>query len=472
MTQREVRLAELKKRIAALDEERAAITTEITALEQSPISEAQLPAVASLERVARTIDRHSKIDQKIALFREMFRGRTDVFPIRWDNAKSGKSGYAPACHNEWQRGVCEKPRVKCSVCPNQAFIDVSDNLIERHLRGTTSTGAPFVMGLYPMLPDGTCHLLVADFDREDWRRDALAYVETCDVLRVPCALERSRSGNGAHAWIFFQEPVPAATARRLGSAIITDTMERVPDIGFRSYDRFFPSQDTMPIGGFGNLIALPLQGAARRNENSVFVDRALAPYPDQWGYLAGVQRMPRDSLDRIVEHASFGGRVLGVRLPLEEGVDEPWLRVPSRRSPQPVIAGALPAFVRVVLADQIYVPRAELPAGLVARLIRLAAFQNPEFYAVQAMRLSTHDTPRIISCAELTERFIALPRGCLDVVGALFDELHVRVELVDERKDGGAIDAKFTGTLRDDQERAFEALRDHDTGVLARIIHD
>ena len=165
MTQREVRLAELKKRIAALDEERATITTEIATLKQSPVAEALLPDVASSERVARTIDRYSQIDQKIALFREMFRGRTDVFPIRWDNVKSGKSGYAPACHNEWQRGVCEKPRVKCSVRANQAFIEVSDNLIERHLRGTTSTGAPFVMGLYPMLPDGTCHLLVADFAR-------------------------------------------------------------------------------------------------------------------------------------------------------------------------------------------------------------------------------------------------------------------------------------------------------------------
>ena len=467
MTQREVRLAELKKRIAALDDERTAMAAEIAALEQAQMLAMPFPNIEFLERVGHVVDRHSETDLKISLFREMFRGRADVFPIRWDNAKSGKSGYAPACHNEWQRGVCEKPRVKCSMCPNQAFIEVSDNLIERHLRGTTSTGAPFVMGLYPMLPDGTCYLLVADFDREDWRRDALAYVETCDRLRVPCALERSRSGNGAHVWIFFQEPVPAVAARRLGSAIITDTMERVPDIGFRSYDRFFPSQDTMPIGGFGNLIALPLQGAARRNENSVFVDRVLAPYADQWGYLAGVQRMSRDSLDRIVERASAGGRVLGVRLPLEEGEDEPWLRAPSRRSPQPVIAGALPASVCVILADQIYVPRAELPAGLVARLVRVAAFQNPEFYAAQAMRLSTHNTPRIISCAELTEKYIALPRGCLDVVQALLDELQVRVEFVDERKAGCAIDVKFIGTLREDQERAFEALRDHSTGVLA-----
>jgi hypothetical protein len=313
MTQREVRIAELKRRIAALDDERTAIAAEVAALEQTQILAKPFPNTVSLERMGHIVDRHSETDRKISLFREMFRGRTDVFPIRWNNAKTGKSGYAPACHNEWQRGVCEKPRVKCSACPNQAFIEVSDNLIERHLRGTTSTGAPFVMGLYPMLSDGTCYLLVADFDREDWRRDALAYVETCDLLHVPCALERSRSGNGAHAWIFFQEPVPAAAARRLGSAIITDTMERVPDIGFRSYDRFFPSQDTVPIGGFGNLIALPLQGAARRNENSVFVDRSLATCADQWGYLAGVQRMSRDSLDRIVEHASAGGRVLGVR---------------------------------------------------------------------------------------------------------------------------------------------------------------
>lgn len=163
--------------------------------------------------------------------------------MRWDNAKSGKSGYAPACHNEWQCRLCEKPRVKCSVCPNQAFI----------MRGTISTGAPFVMGFYPMLPDGTCCLLVADFDREYWR-DALAYVKTCDFSRAPCALGVPVPGMG-HMFGFSSKS--QSPARRLGFSIITDTMERVPDIGFRSDDRFFPSQDTWPIGGFGNLIALP-----------------------------------------------------------------------------------------------------------------------------------------------------------------------------------------------------------------------
>lgn len=244
-------------------------------------------------------------------------------------------------------------------------------------------------------------------------------------------------------------------------------MERVPDIGFRSYDRFFPSQDTLPVGGFGNLIALPLQGVARRNENSVFVDRNFTPYADQWGYLANIRRMLGSRLDHIVVRATGEGRIFGVRLPLEEDEAEPWLRAPSRRSPRPVTAGPLPPSVRIVLADQIYIPRAGLPAGLIARLVRLAAFQNPEFYAAQAMRLSTHNTPRIISCAELTEKYIALPRGCLDVVRALFEELQVRIELADERKTGCAIDAKFIGTLREDQERAFDALRSHDTGILA-----
>lgn len=467
MIPRKAKLAELKARIAALDQERAAIAAEIAKLEQVQIPGGVPSAPNFSDRREDTVDQYSTIAQKISLFRELFRGRTDVFPMRWDNANSGKSGYAPACHNEWRRGLCEKPRIKCSVCPNQAFIEVSNDLIERHLRGTTSMGAPFVMGIYPMLPDGSCYFLAADFDREDWRRDASAYLDTCDLLKVPCALERSRSGNGAHAWIFFQDPVSAAMARRLGSYIITETMERVPDIGFRSYDRFFPSQDTMPVGGFGNLIALPLQGAARRNENSVFLDRNFTPYADQWGYLANIQRMPRDDLDRLVDRASAGGRIFGVRLPLEEDDAEPWLLTPSRRSSPPVIAGEMPASVRVVLADQIYIARSELPTGLVARLIRLAAFQNPEFYAAQAMRLSTHNTPRIISCAELTEKYIALPRGCLDVALALLEELQIRVEFADERETGCAIETKFIGSLREDQERAFATLRNHDTGVLA-----
>jgi hypothetical protein len=178
--------------------------------------------------------------------------------------------------------------------------------------------------------------------------------------------------------IFFDEPVPASLARRLGSALITETLDRAPDVGFASYDRLFPSQDTVPSGGFGNLIALPLQGLARQAGNSVFLDDDLNPHDDQWAYLAGVRRLKRDALEALVDAASVAGRILGVRIPVDDDYEEPWLAPPSRRRSPPAVAGALPSNLTMVVADQIYIPRKDLPPGLVARLIRLAAFQNPE----------------------------------------------------------------------------------------------
>ncbi len=234
MTNPDTRLAELTARLAALDGDRAAIVAEIKALRSAPAAEPSPPTTTTPKQADSIINRHSTIETKIALFRSLFRGRVDVFPIRWENAKTGRSGYAPACSNEWKRGVCEKPKVKCSACPNQAFIAVDEMWIERHLRGTAPNGTPFVMGVYPMLADDMCWLLAADFDEGDWRRDVSAFAESCRHHDIPVAIERSRSGNGAHAWIFFEEPLPAALARRLGAFLITETMERVPDIGFRS----------------------------------------------------------------------------------------------------------------------------------------------------------------------------------------------------------------------------------------------
>ena len=275
MTQMDARITELVARLTALERERAEIVAEINTLRSVRSEEAAAIKVVPSAKAGDPIDRNSTIEKKIALFRRLFRGRSDVFPIRWENRTTGRSGYAPACANEWQRGICEKPKVKCSACPNQAFLAVDDVSIERHLRGTDANGAPFVMGVYPMLADNTCSFLAADFDEGEWRRDVFAFRETCERHGIPVAIERSRSGNGAHAWIFFDEPIPAALARRLGAFLITDTMERVPDIGFGSYDRFFPSQDSMPAGGFGNLIALPLQGLARSSGNSEFIDEFL-----------------------------------------------------------------------------------------------------------------------------------------------------------------------------------------------------
>ena len=256
------------------------------------------PAIADVPGVTAA----SSTAEKIALFRRLFAGRADVFPVRWENQKTAKSGYAPACANEWVKGICGKPQVKCGECPHQAFIPVSDDMIEKHLRGgegSRVSGGGFVAGVYPLLPDETCWFLAADFDEESWAADASAVLETCQAKGVPAALERSRSGNGGHVWIFFSEPVPARTARQLGAAMLTETMERRPEIGFASYDRFFPSQDTMPIGGFGNLIALPLQRRARELGNSVFIDKDLRPYDDQWAFLAAMPRLSANAASEI-----------------------------------------------------------------------------------------------------------------------------------------------------------------------------
>jgi very-short-patch-repair endonuclease len=237
------------------------------------------------------LTQQSSSAEKIALFRSLFRGREDVYPRRFESRKTGRAGYQPACGNEWIRGVCEKPRVKCSDCPNQRFLPVTDEVVRWHLSGRDGAGHDFVMGVYPMLRDETCYFLAVDFDRDSWHADAAAFVETCRNLAVPVALERSRSGNGGHVWFFFDEAVPAITARKLGSLLLTETMERWPELGLRSYDRLFPNQDTLPKGGFGNLIALPLQRQARDRDNSVFVDGDFQPHPDQWALLASIQRV-------------------------------------------------------------------------------------------------------------------------------------------------------------------------------------
>lgn len=247
------------------------------------------------------------------------------------------------------------------------------------------------MGVYPMLLDERCWFLAADFDGENWAADSIAFLQTCGRLNVPAALERSRSGNGGHVWIFFAEVVPATMARKLGAHVLTETMEARPELGFRSYDRFFPNQDTLPKGGFGNLIALPLQKAARERGNSLFVDETLAPHSDQWAFLNEMERLPMQRLEQLVRTAEGRGRVINVRiaLPDEEADSQPWILPPSRRRDQ-LPQGAMPTKLELVLGDQIYVPKPDLPPSLRNALVRLAAFQNPEFYRAQAMRLSAH----------------------------------------------------------------------------------
>jgi superfamily II DNA or RNA helicase len=399
---------------------------------------------------------HFSTDDKIALFRRLFRGREDVYPQRWESAK-GTSGYSPACGKEWKPGICHKPRVKCGDCNQRQLLPVTDQVIYDHLAGKQT------IGVYPLLSDDSCYFLAADFDEADWQEDAKAFMQSCRELGIPAALEISRSGNGAHAWIFFVEPVPAREARQLGAALTSYTCDRTRQLSLASYDRLFPNQDTMPKGGFGNLIALPLQKQPRESECSVFVDEHLQPYSDQWAFLASIRPMSRRDLEDAILRATGGRHPLDVAFAAEEEGSKPW----QRPSPVPArIAGPLPESLPLVVANQIFIAKADLPQPLANRLIRLAAFQNPEFHKDQAMRLPVWSKPRIIGCAENYPQHIGLPRGCLDAVLDLLQENDIRPVLQDERLVGRKVTAKFTGTMRKDQKAAAREMFKHEVGVL------
>ncbi|MEE4245407.1 MAG: hypothetical protein V2I33_08350 [Kangiellaceae bacterium] len=236
-------------------------------------------------------------DQKIAIFRGLFRGRTDIFANRWQN-KQGRSGYSVACNNEWVQGICHKPRIKCQDCNNRQFTELNDQIIYRHLAGQQ------VVGLYPLMNDNTSHFLAADFDKGQWQEEVKAMSKACRKFAIPHAIEISRSGNGAHLWIFFNEKVPAKEARLLGFGLLDKAMEFYPNLSFDSYDRLFPNQDILPEGGFGNLIALPLQKEARFSGNSSFVDNELNVIQDQWQYLANMESISHSRLTKLLTQIS------------------------------------------------------------------------------------------------------------------------------------------------------------------------
>jgi len=418
--------------LAELDSKRERILKQIETLKSLKRERAEIDQTGSSFLPSTNkpvITNLSPEEDKISLFRSLFRGRQDVFPKRFESLKSGKSGYQPACRNEWIRGICKKPQVKCSECVNRDFIPVTCKVIKSHLLGVdlqNKSKRNFTIGVYPLLLDETCWFLAIDFDKESWEKDVSAFLDTCEYYKIPASLERSRSGNGGHIWIFFSKPIQAQFARKLGSFLITETMEHRPEIGLESYDRFFPSQDTMPQGGFGNLIALPLQKVPKENGNSLFLDKNFVPYPDQWAYLSSIQRMSCGEVEKLVEKASKRGCILGVKMvaSVEEEI-LPWLEPPSRRRKESAIKGPLPKKIKLILGNQIYIEKISLIPFLKNKLIRIAAFQNPEFYKAQAMRFSTFNKPRIIHCCEDFPKHIGIPRGCLDEVQFLLKSLGV-----------------------------------------------
>jgi superfamily II DNA or RNA helicase len=401
-----------------------------------------------------------KAEQRIALFRSLFHGRDDVYAVRWENA-DGRYGYMPKADRDWKAYLRAKDQDRKKVDrQTRKFRPFTDEVVRGHLVGDHT------LGIYPLLQDETCWFLAVDFDKKTWQKDAAAFLTVCCELNVPAALERSRSGNGGHVWIFFDRAIPATTARKLVCAVLTRAMESRHQLGLDSYDRFFPNQDTMPKGGLGNLIALPLQKLPRADGNSVFVDTEFRPYGDQWTFLASVKRMPVSAVEAVVLEAQRNGDLIGVRIAsAEDEVQDPWTLPPSRKRDRP-LPGPFPVQVQIVRANLLYIEKKDLPCAMLNRLLRLGAFQNPDFYKAQAMRLPTFNKPRVIACGEELADHIALPRGCLAEVIELLKSHRINPIVRDERFVGRPIEVEFSGRLRPLQQDAVDAFAQHDEGIL------
>ena len=434
------------------------LTAQLDNLSQESAAPIDLPTPPDLSE--KQVPSDISIADKINLFRSLFRGRDDVYARLWISKKTGKSGYSPVCKNEWVTKICKKPIMKCSVCPNRELISLDNEVIRRHLLGA------HVIGVYPILKDETCYFLAADFDGQDWIDNISAFRKTCIKEGVPVAIERSRSGNGAHAWIFFKENIPASLVRRMGSFLITKTMSQRYQLDMKSYDRLFPNQDTLPRGGFGSLIALLFQKEAVKRGNSVFIDESCNPYKDQWKFLSVLERMSFHDAERFTKDVSRSGQIIGIRTsPVSEN-DLPWMRLPSGKRRYKTAVKDLPEKIELVIANRIYIKTHSLPSVLLNQIKQLAAFQNPEFYKRQNMRLSTFLTPRVICCSEILDDYLSIPRGCIEDIFCLFNEYGIKVDIKDERIIGKRSKFKFYGELNREQKTASRKILKNEIGVL------
>jgi superfamily II DNA or RNA helicase len=441
----------LKARFGIMDVPPSSVETssdesESKTIKQQPADTALHPGICS----------RSDTGEKVRLFMSLFRGREDVYAKRWENKQKDKSGYSPSCLNEWKSGLCAKPKGTCAGCGHKAYASLDEHAIQNHLLGKV------VAGIYPMLLDETCWFLAIDFDDGEWQKDISALKEVCAEFTIIIAVERSRSGNGGHAWFFFEKPIAASLARKFGTSLLTYTMGKRHEITFKSYDRFFPNQDTMPKGGLGNLIALPLQKEARKNKNSEFLDGDMEPYADQWAFLDTVRRLSEDDVKILTTKLCLGNDLGELRIVEEETPHKPW-----ETATVTLMKTDFPQEIEVVKANMLFVPKVGISQKALNHLKRLAAFKNPEFYKNQAMRMPTYDIPRIICCADETAEYLCLPRGCEEDLRSVFAEYGIGVNWVDKTNLGKRITVEFNGNLRDEQPLAMNRLLEHDIGLLS-----
>ena len=381
------------------------------------------------------VDRHSQGETKLALYRELFRGRGDVYARRWESPSKGRSGWSPV-----HAGNRSTPR------DERRYLPLTDEVVTAHLEGRET------IGLYPLLTDDSCELFACDFDRTSWQLDVRAYVEVAEMVGLPTAVEISRSGDGAHVWIFFTARVAAADARAMGAALLREAIALRGELDLDSYDRFFPSQDHLPERGFGNLIALPLQGTSRRERNTTtFVDPVtFEPWPDQFAFLSSVRRSTPAQVKQIVSQLR----------PVTVGPETQLHRSAIRDEPTP------PDTIEARLAAMLAIRRAGIPSGLYATLKHLATLHNPEFHKNENLRLSNHATPRFISCYVEDLEHLHLPRGLADQAATLVSDAGSRLVVSDERAEPPTIDVSFTGELQQMQVPAVAKMAQHELGIL------
>lgn len=435
------RLSEIDNRLQELSDEK-----------QKLIAERNDILVRKEAELAKHFNQHAPPEAKVELFISYFKGRSDIYPFRWESQK-GRSGYSPACWNEWKPRICNKPKVSCTECTNQNFKAYDQQAVWGHLMGNQT------IGIYPLLENNTTHILAADFDKDDWLESVQAYAKACNYLNIPHIIERSRSGNGGHVWIFFSEAVNASDARRLGNCLLSKAMEMYPSLSFSCFDRLFPNQDIMPEGGFGNLIALPLQLDPRKQGNSIFIDVEGNSFKDQWAKLASIKRVSKNELAHHLNELE----ALEDKLH-ENASSSPWKN--QTRIEHEKIDNC-PEQLKLVIADQIYIPIDKLPGKLASKLKQLAVFSNPEFYKRHALRLSTIGLSRYICAAHIEGKYLILPRGCLNDAETLLTGQNINLFYDDKRYQGESIPkVKFNGKLKSQQNKAVNALLKSNFGIL------